>query len=89
MGRVVSGKREISTDQLNENAARGAQGLKAQGIREGDSVALFMRNDFAFFEVSLAAGMVGAYPVPVNWPHGFHLEFPLTTRGLRAAPLLQ
>lgn len=67
MGRVVSGKREISTDQLNENAARGAQGLKAQGIRKGDSVALFMRNDFAFFEVSLAAGMVGAYPVPVNW----------------------
>ena len=26
-----------------------------------------MRNDFAFMEASLAAGLCGAYVVPVNW----------------------
>ena len=37
------------------------------GIGRGDTVALYLRNDFAFLEASMAAGLVGAYPVPVNW----------------------
>src|SRR5262249_40124721 len=34
---------------------------------EDDSVALMLRNDFATFEVNLAAGQLGAYAVPINW----------------------
>jgi long-chain acyl-CoA synthetase len=30
-------------------------------------VALYLRNDLAFFEASFAAGLLGAYPTPVNW----------------------
>ncbi len=67
MGRVISGDRTISIEHLNERAARAASGFSSLGIQTGDSIALFMRNDFAFFEVGIAAGLVGAYPVPVNW----------------------
>ena len=67
MAEIRSGDRTISTAQLTENAARAASGLSSIGIGRGDTVALYLRNDFAFLEASLAAGMVGAYPVPVNW----------------------
>jgi long-chain acyl-CoA synthetase len=30
-------------------------------------VALMLRNDFATFEVNMAAGQLGAYAVPINW----------------------
>jgi long-chain acyl-CoA synthetase len=30
-------------------------------------VAIYLRNDLAFFEASFAASLLGAYPTPVNW----------------------
>jgi acyl-CoA synthetase (AMP-forming)/AMP-acid ligase II len=42
-------------------------GLRALGVAEDDSVALMLRNDFATFEVNMAAGQLGAYAVPINW----------------------
>ena len=47
--------------------ARAAGGLRSLGIGEDDSVALMLRNDFATFEVNMAAGQLGAYAVPINW----------------------
>ena len=44
-----------------------AGGLAALGVGEDDSVALMLRNDFATFEVNMAAGQLGAYAVPINW----------------------
>ncbi|MBL8557355.1 MAG: AMP-binding protein [Hyphomonadaceae bacterium] len=67
MGRIVSGARELTTAQLEERAARAASGLKSLGVRPGDLVALYLRNDLPFFEASAACGLVGAYPTPVNW----------------------
>ena len=67
MGTIRSGAREITTAALLENAARAAAGFRKLGIGRGDTVALYLRNDFAFLEASIAAGQVGAYPVPVNW----------------------
>jgi long-chain acyl-CoA synthetase len=67
LARIKSGSRSISTEELNDNAARAASGFRHLGIGRGDTVALYLRNDFAFLEASLAAGLVGAYPVPVNW----------------------
>jgi len=67
MGRIVSGARELTTAQMEERAARAANGLKSLGVRPGDLVALYLRNDLAFFEASAACGLVGAYPTPVNW----------------------
>ena len=36
------------------------------GLKAGDTVAVLMRNDTAFLEVSLAAIEMGAYAVPIN-----------------------
>jgi long-chain acyl-CoA synthetase len=66
-GRILSGDRELTTSVLRDHAARAATGLASLGLRADDSIALVLRNDFAFFEASLAAAMLGVYAVPVNW----------------------
>ncbi|HTR85620.1 MAG TPA: acyl-CoA synthetase [Reyranella sp.] len=64
---VTAGERFRSWPEIAANAARGAGGLAALGVHEDDSVALMLRNDFASFEVNMAAGQLGAYAVPINW----------------------
>jgi len=64
---LYAGERTRTHAELARRAERAASGLRAMGLGEGDSVALFLRNDFAFFEVHSAALLVGAYPVPLNW----------------------
>ncbi len=64
---VAAGERFRSWADVQANAARAAGGLRALGIGEDDSVALMLRNDFATFEVNMAAGQIGAYAVPINW----------------------
>src|ERR1700757_1527973 len=56
-------------DEVLVNAARAASGLHACGVSEGDTIALLLRNDFAFVEATQAAAFIGAYCVPINW-HG-------------------
>jgi long-chain acyl-CoA synthetase len=67
VSRLISGERELPHTVLLQRAAQGAQGLRALGVGKGHAVALILRNDFAFFEASLAAGMIGAYATPINW----------------------
>jgi long-chain acyl-CoA synthetase len=64
---ILSGERRRTIAALHERAARAANGLRALGVGEGDAVALHLRNDFEFFEASLAAGRLGAYATPINW----------------------
>jgi long-chain acyl-CoA synthetase len=64
---VLAGDRILSYAQLQENGRRAARGLYEAGLREGDAVALLLRNDFAFLEATHAAALLGAYPVPINW----------------------
>src|SRR5215471_9424474 len=66
-GLIVSGARELRQSTLFERAARAASAFDALGIAENDAVALVLRNDFAFFEAAMGAGLIGAYAVPVNW----------------------
>jgi long-chain acyl-CoA synthetase len=37
------------------------------GAKEGDRVAVLMRNDIEFVEITIGIGMGGAVPVPINW----------------------
>ena len=67
MGEVMSGQRRRSSDQMTERALKAAAGLASIGVGRGDVVAVYLRNDLPFFEASLAAGILGAYPTPVNW----------------------
>ena len=66
-GRLISGARELPLAALQERAERAASAFASIGVTAGDGVALFLRNDFAFFEAGLGAGLLGAYSVPVNW----------------------
>lgn len=64
---IRGGGRLVAPSQLKERASRAAAVLHALGVRSGDCVAILMRNDLAFLEVSLGAQWLGAYAVPVNW----------------------
>ncbi len=64
---IWSGKRRTLVRELNDRAAQAAAGFRALGCAEGDCIALFLRNDFAFFEASSGAKMAGIFPVPINW----------------------
>ena len=66
-GKILSGARELSRAQLLERVARAAAGLAALGIGAAATVALMLRNDFPFFEASMAANAVGARALPLNW----------------------
>src|SRR4051794_33365266 len=64
---TVLGERRLDHSELAERSARAANGLAQLGVGQGDAIALFLRNDHAFLEASAAAGLLGAYPVAVNW----------------------
>jgi len=66
-GTIISGNRTATIDSVQLRAARAAAGLEALGIGPADTVALFLRNDIAALEASGAAGLLGAYAVPINW----------------------
>jgi long-chain acyl-CoA synthetase len=65
--KLLSGGRELSQAQLLENVARAASGFSALGVGAEDTVAIMLRNDFPFFEASMAANSLGAHAVPINW----------------------
>ncbi len=67
--RIFLDQRGVERDAVMANARRAARGFHHLGVREGDVVALLLRNDFAFFEAQQAAAALGAYCVPINW-HG-------------------
>jgi long-chain acyl-CoA synthetase len=67
MGEIISGRRRVASAALNDRAARAAAGLASLGVGRGDLIAIYLRNDLPFFEASFAAGLLGAYPTPVNW----------------------
>jgi long-chain acyl-CoA synthetase len=67
VGIIASGARRLTTEELALRGARAGAALDSLGIGPGDGVALYLRNDLAFFEAVLGASSVGAYPVAVNW----------------------
>jgi len=67
VSRIVSGLRELPIALLADRAARAASGFAELGIGDGDTIALLLRNDFAYFEANLAGAFVGAQTTPINW----------------------
>jgi long-chain acyl-CoA synthetase len=67
VGWIGSGERRITTAGLDEAARRAAGVIAGYGLSKGDGVALYLRNDLAYFEALFGAGMLGLFPVPVNW----------------------
>ena len=67
MSRILSGERVLERAALKTRVALAAKALHAVGVAPGQSVALLLRNDFAFIEASVAAQLIGAYATPINW----------------------
>jgi len=66
-GGVVLGDRRWSRAEVLDGSRRAASAVDSLGVGTGDSVAILLRNDVAFFTATLAARSLGAYAVPVNW----------------------
>lgn len=64
---IIVGERRLSGAEIAERASRLAGGWRRMGIREGDVVALLMRNSTEFLESILACRLVGSYYCPLNW----------------------
>ena len=67
MGSVWQGDECLPTESLEARALQVATGLIEEGLSPGDGVGIYLRNDFAFFEISRGAALMGAYPVAINW----------------------
>lgn len=67
MSKLISGDRQLSDNELTAAINQAANGFITLGIKEGDCVALMLRNDFPFVIASIAAGQLGAYVTPINW----------------------
>lgn len=61
-----TGKR-LTYAELFQQTLDAAKALKAQGVTQGDRVALFAQNDIRFFPLFFAAARLGAITVPLNW----------------------
>ena len=57
----------IDADTFFGRWQRSAAALRAAGVREGDVVAMMVRNSPLALELTLAARWIGAYWCPVNW----------------------
>jgi long-chain acyl-CoA synthetase len=57
----------MAFEEIERRARKVASGLAALGVGPGSCVAMLMRNDMAFFEISYAVMRLGAYAVPLNW----------------------
>ena len=87
VARIISGDRVLEPAELDRQVDRAAAALRAEGVGEGDVIALLLRNDFAFLVASLAAVHVGAYATPINW-HGTFDEIEFVLRDSRAKILI-
>jgi long-chain acyl-CoA synthetase len=64
---LLFGEATPEPDEFERRVARGAGGLDALGIGDGDVVALLLPNSPDFVEAMFAARTLGAYYCPINW----------------------
>lgn len=65
-GQLVIGDRVITYDTIHRQARRLASGFVAAGLTRGSTVAIMLRNDEAFFTVTVAAALIEATATPIN-----------------------
>lgn len=64
---VVHGDRVLTHGQLHDRASRVASALADRGVRPGDVVAVALYNSPEYLETVLAAFLLGAVPVNINY----------------------
>ena len=61
------GDQEFTPQEMSARSARVAGAMAAAGLKEGDTIALMLRNEPALIEVMLAARQLGVFFTPLNW----------------------
>lgn len=67
MRAIVSGAMVRPIEEVSRRASHIAFGLNRLDVGPGAAVAILMRNEIAFVEISQATATLGAYAVPLNW----------------------
>lgn len=84
---IILGDQSVQVTDVRSRGARAANAFRALGLKEGDVVAILLRNEPAFIEAQIAAGMIGIYVVPINW-HSTAEEAGYILRDCKAAALV-
>src|SRR5271163_1521130 len=61
------GDQEFSPEEMSIRSAAVAGAMAAAGLKEGDTIALMLRNEPALMDVMLAARQLGLFFTPLNW----------------------
>ena len=61
------GDQEFTPQEMSARSAQVAGAMAAVGLKEGDTIALMLRNEPALIDVMLAARQLGLYFTPLNW----------------------
>jgi fatty-acyl-CoA synthase len=64
---LVAGERRLSFAELNAEACRAANAMRAAGIHAGDRVAALMRNGLDYVAFYYGAAKLGAILTAINW----------------------
>lgn len=67
MGDVFFEDRALSAADQADRGGRLAGGLRRLGLREGDVVAVLLRNDVAYVDIVWACRLAGVSYCPINW----------------------
>lgn len=81
---IKIGEQRMDHGELRTLSLRAASALKSLGIRQGDVVAICMRNDINYIIANFGAQHVGAYVTMINW-HGAgpEVEYALRSSGAK------
>ena len=58
---------EFTPEEMSTRSAMVAGAMATAGLKEGDTIALMLRNEPALMDVMLAARQLGLYFTPLNW----------------------
>jgi long-chain acyl-CoA synthetase len=61
------GDQEFTPQEMSVRSAQVAGAMAGIGLKEGDTIALMLRNEPALMDVMLAARQLGLYFTPLNW----------------------
>lgn len=64
---IFVGEHQTSREALAIRSERLASGMASLGLKQGDIVAVLMRNRMAYLEIILACRRLGVYYCPINW----------------------
>jgi long-chain acyl-CoA synthetase len=61
------GDQELTPQEMSARSAQVAGAMAVIGLKEGDTIALMLRNEPALMDIMLAARQLGLYFTPLNW----------------------